>query len=47
MDSFKEKLPKPLLGNETKGEFITFGAFHESFHLGQIHMLKRLVAPTQ
>jgi len=47
VETFNEKLANPMLGCETKGEFVAFGAFHESFHLGQIHILKRLVTSSK
>lgn len=43
VEKFNDKLPKPMIGNETFGEFAAFGAFHESLHLGQIQAIKRLL----
>lgn len=43
VSTFDTKLETPILGNETIGEFVAMGAFHESFHLGQINAMKRLV----
>ena len=37
------KLPKPFLGLETVGELANMALFHESYHLGQIHAMKKLV----
>lgn len=37
------KLPKPFLGLETFGELANMSLFHESYHLGQIHAMKKLV----
>ncbi|MCP1145051.1 DinB family protein [Lysinibacillus endophyticus] len=42
-DSFEIELEKPFIGNKTVGELAAFGAFHESLHLGQIQILKRLI----
>ncbi len=42
-DHFLEQLPEPRLGAETFGELVSFTAFHESFHYGQIHTMKRLI----
>lgn len=42
-EQLNEKLPKPFLGNETRGDCVAMGAFHEAMHLGQIQILKRLV----
>lgn len=44
VSTFDTKLEAPILGNETIGEFAAMGAFHESFHVGQIHALKRVVS---
>ena len=33
-----------MFGNETVGDFAAIGAFHESFHAGQIHAMKRVVS---
>lgn len=38
-----EKLNKPFLGLETFGELANMALFHESYHLGQIHAMKRLI----
>lgn len=45
-EQLNEKLAKPFLGNETRGDLMAMGAFHEAMHLGQIQMLKRLVSHT-
>ncbi|MBT2679919.1 DinB family protein [Bacillus sp. ISL-35] len=37
-----EKLKKPFLGLETFGELANMALFHESYHLGQIHAMKKL-----
>lgn len=47
VEKFTDKLPKPMIGNETFGEFAAFGAFHESLHLGQIQTMKRLLQASQ
>lgn len=38
-----KKLGKPFLGLETVGELANMALFHESYHLGQIHSMKKLV----
>jgi uncharacterized damage-inducible protein DinB len=38
-----QKLKTPFLGLETFGELANMALFHESYHLGQIHLMKRLV----
>lgn len=38
-----KKLEKPFLGLETVGELANMALFHESYHLGQIHSMKKLV----
>lgn len=38
-----QKLNKPFLGLETVGELANMALFHESYHLGQIHSMKKLV----
>lgn len=38
-----EKLKKPFLVLETFGELANMALFHESYHLGQIHAMKRLI----
>lgn len=42
-NTFNEKLPKSIFGNETKGELAAFAAFHEAMHVGQIQVMKRLI----
>jgi uncharacterized damage-inducible protein DinB len=42
-ERFQVKLPEPVLGNSTYGELVSFTAFHELTHIGQVHVLKRLV----
>lgn len=42
-EKFGQKLPKPVLGNETFGELAAMGAFHEAMHLGQIQAMRRLI----
>jgi hypothetical protein len=39
----EEKLKKPFLGLETFGELANMALFHEAYHLGQIHGMKKLV----
>lgn len=38
-----KKFEKPFLGLETVGELANMALFHESYHLGQIHSMKKLV----
>ncbi|RUL49862.1 DinB family protein [Lysinibacillus antri] len=45
-EAFAQQLEKPFIGNNTSGELAAFGAFHESLHFGQIHILKRLIETT-
>lgn len=40
---FSEKLPRPFIKFETVGEIIAFNVFHETYHLGQIHAMKRVI----
>lgn len=42
-EHFQEKLPEPILGNNTFGELASFAAFHESNHSGQIHAMQRII----
>ncbi|MBT2694845.1 DinB family protein [Bacillus sp. ISL-55] len=39
----EEKLKKPFLGLETFGELANMALFHEAYHLGQIHAMRKLV----
>lgn len=41
--TFDERIEQPFLGNETRGELAAMGAFHEAYHVGQVHILKRLI----
>jgi hypothetical protein len=43
VSNFEEALPKPFLGFETYGELANMALFHEAHHLGQIHVMRRLV----
>ncbi|MGA9225841.1 MAG: DinB family protein [Mesobacillus sp.] len=38
-----QQLKKPFLGLETFGELANMALFHESYHLGQIHAMKKLI----
>lgn len=38
-----EKLPREILGQNTFGELAALALYHESFHFGQIHAMKRVV----
>ncbi|WP_458414628.1 DinB family protein [Schinkia sp. CFF1] len=43
-ERFQEKLPEQFLGNNTFGELASLGAFHECYHSGQIHAMKRVLS---
>ncbi|WP_079507354.1 DinB family protein [Mesobacillus jeotgali] len=38
-----QRLKQPFLGLETFGEIANMALFHESYHLGQIHAMKKLL----
>ncbi|MDQ0412838.1 DinB family protein [Mesobacillus stamsii] len=38
-----QKLEQPIFGLETLGELANRSLFHETYHLGQIHAMKRLI----
>ena len=40
---FEIKLPEPIMGKETYGELASMTAFHESNHIAQIHIMKKLI----
>lgn len=40
---FSDKLPQPVLGQETYGELAGLAAYHEAFHYGQIHAMKKVI----
>lgn len=40
---FENRLPEPIIGKETYGELASMTAFHESNHIGQIHIMKKLI----
>lgn len=42
-ERFEGKLPQPFLGNTTYGELVSFTAFHEANHSGQIHAMVRFL----
>jgi uncharacterized damage-inducible protein DinB len=42
-ERFGEVLPEPKFGATTFGELVSFTAYHEAFHYGQIHAIKRLI----
>ncbi|HHW37520.1 MAG TPA: DinB family protein [Bacillales bacterium] len=42
-DRFDEKLPEPVIGNRTYGQLVSFTAFHEANHCGQIHAMVRFL----
>ncbi|RFU64375.1 DinB family protein [Bacillus sp. V59.32b] len=44
VDSFMEELKEPFLGSKTYGEIGTMAAYHEAYHLGQIHAMDRLIS---
>jgi len=39
---FHDKLPEPILGNNTFGELVSFTSFHELTHIGQVHIMRKL-----
>ncbi|MCQ6275015.1 DinB family protein [Bacillus sp. V3B] len=41
-ERFQDQLSEPVLGNSTYGELVSFTAFHELTHIGQVHTMKRL-----
>lgn len=43
VSTFDQRLDQPFIGNETIGELAAMGAFHEAYHVGQVHILKRLI----
>lgn len=42
-ERFQEKLPETIIGNTTYGELASFTAYHESTHIGQVHVMRKLV----
>lgn len=42
-ERFEEKLPEPMLGQNTVGELTSFAIYHESYHFGQIHAMRRVI----
>lgn len=42
-ERFQEKLPEPILGQTTVGELTSFAIYHESYHFGQIHAMRRVI----
>ena len=42
-ERFREQLPEAILGNSTYGELVSFTAFHELTHIGQVHVMRKLV----
>lgn len=42
-EMLNENLKKPFLGLETFGELANMALFHESYHLGQIHAMKKVI----
>lgn len=42
-ERFLEKLPEPVLGQTTVGELTSFAIYHESYHFGQIHAMRRAI----
>ncbi|MDP4163190.1 MAG: DinB family protein [Bacillota bacterium] len=41
--SFEQKLQNPFLGLETFGQLANMALYHESHHMGQIHVMKRII----
>ncbi|CAH0344363.1 DinB family protein [Bacillus sp. CECT 9360] len=44
VESFKKELEEPFLGSQTYGEIGNMSAYHEAYHLGQIHAMDRLIS---
>ncbi len=42
-ERFNEALPEPLLGASTFGELVSTLIFHETFHYGQVHAMKKVI----
>jgi uncharacterized damage-inducible protein DinB len=42
-ERFNEKLPESKFGCSTVGELAGFSFYHETYHFGQIHAMKRLI----
>ena len=42
-ERFNEDLPEPKFGCSTVGELAGFSFYHETYHFGQIHAMKRLI----
>ena len=42
-ERFADKLPEAVLGNSTYGELVSFTAYHELTHIGQVHVMSKLV----
>jgi hypothetical protein len=40
---FEEKLKQPFFDLHTVGELALFSNFHENYHLGQIHAMKKVI----
>jgi uncharacterized damage-inducible protein DinB len=45
-ERLQEKLEKQFFDFKTFGELFNFAVFHETYHLGQIHAMKRVVEKT-
>lgn len=43
-ERFREQLPKPFLGLETVSELASMALYHEANHLGQIHIINRMIS---
>ncbi|MCM3719033.1 DinB family protein [Fictibacillus phosphorivorans] len=42
-ERLQEKLEKPLFNFTTFGELMNFAVFHETYHLGQMHAMKKVI----
>jgi uncharacterized damage-inducible protein DinB len=42
-ERLNEKLEKPVFNFTTFGELVNFTVFHETYHLGQMHAIKRII----
>jgi hypothetical protein len=42
-ESLDQELKQPFLGLKTFGELANMALYHEAYHMGQIHAMKRIV----
>ncbi|MBY6037670.1 DinB family protein [Fictibacillus nanhaiensis] len=46
-ERLQEKLERPFFDFTTYGELVNFAAFHETYHLGQMHAMKKVIENSQ